>query len=221
MNNKKKVSYLQLLTCVLYTSALLVSNILTSKQCLFPFGIVVDGAIFIFPITYILSDVFSEVYGYKWSRITNYIGFAMQALMSVIFMLVERWSYPDYYTNQEAFSAILGNTPRIAIASLVAFVLGDLVNDKIFDTMKTKHKDSMKGFGLRAIVSSVFGNTFDSTAFYIIAFIGIFPVNTILSLILGNAILKTSYEIICLPVTTLVTKKVLKYERDAENSTDV
>ena len=65
-----------------------ISNIITAKQVLLPFGITMTGAVFIFPVTYILSDLFSEVYGYRWSRITCYLAFAMNLLMVLLFSLV-------------------------------------------------------------------------------------------------------------------------------------
>ena len=75
--NKKNISLLQCVLTVLFVSCLLISNVITAKQVLLPFNITMTGAVFIFPITYILSDLFSEVYGYKWSRFTCYLALAM------------------------------------------------------------------------------------------------------------------------------------------------
>lgn len=74
---KYKASFLQVCLTILFVSAMLISNVITSKQIQFPFGITMTGAIVIFPVTYILSDVFSEVYGYRWSRVTCYFAFSM------------------------------------------------------------------------------------------------------------------------------------------------
>ena len=78
----KKISKLQLVLTVLFVVCLLVSNIITGKQVQLPFNIVMTGAVFLFPITYILSDLFSEVYGYKWSRFTCYLGFIMNLFIA-------------------------------------------------------------------------------------------------------------------------------------------
>ena len=134
----KKPSNLQAILTVLFVSAMLISNIITSKQLLFPFGITMTGAIVIFPITYILSDVFSECYGYKWSRITCYLAFAMNLLMVAVFTLTINLPAPSYWGNQEAYQTVLGNTPRVLVSSLLAYVVGDFVNDKIFQKMKSK-----------------------------------------------------------------------------------
>lgn len=208
---KKKISTIQAILTVVYVVSLLISNIITAKQVLLPFNITMTGAVFIFPITYILSDVFSEVYGYKWSRITCYLAFAMNLFMVIVFSLVIKTPSPSYWTNQEAFQTVLGNTPRILFASLLAYVIGDFVNDKIFSKMKQKHKD-MKGFGFRAILSSLFGELVDSMIFLPLAFLGQMPVQTLLVMTAMQVLIKTGYEVVILPVTTLVAKKLHKIE---------
>lgn len=208
---KNKISVIQAILTVLYVVSLLISNIITSKQVLLPFNITMTGAVFIFPITYILSDVFSEVYGYKWSRITCYLAFAMNLLMVLIFTLVIKTPAPSYWTNQGAFETVLGNTPRILFASLLAYVIGDFVNDKIFSKMKAKHKD-LKGFGWRAILSSLFGELVDSLIFLPLAFLGQMPIITLVIMTGMQVLIKTGYEIIILPITTLVAKGLNKIE---------
>lgn len=214
MKNKKKrkVSELQVILTVLFVASLLISNVITSKQVLLPFGITMTGAVFIFPITYILSDLFSEVYGYRWSRITCYLAFAMNLLMVTVFSAVIATPAPSYWTNQEAFQTVLGNTPRVLFASLLAFVIGDLVNDKIFKKMKAKHPNEIKGFGFRAILSSVCGELVDSLIFLPIAFIGQMPIQTLAVMTVMQVVIKTGYELVILPITRLVVKKVNKYE---------
>lgn len=208
----KKVSELQLGLTTLFVVSLLISNIITSKQVLLPFNITMTGAVFIFPITYILSDVFSEVYGYRWSRITCYLAFAMNLLMVIVFTLVIKTPAPSYWNNQEAFETVLGNTPRILFASLTAFILGDMVNDKVFRKMKEKHLNELKGFGLRAIISSLLGELVDSLIFLPIAFLGQMPIMTLVVMTIMQVLIKTGYEVVILPITTLVAKKVSDIE---------
>ena len=130
MKQKRIVSELQLILTLLFVVALVVSNIITSKQVLLPFNITMTGAVFIFPITYILSDLISEVYGYRWSRVTCYLGFAANLFAAIVFSLVIKSPAPSYWENQEAFQIVLGSTPRILVSSLLAFVVGDFVNDR-------------------------------------------------------------------------------------------
>jgi len=209
---KEKYSFIQLVLTVIFVVSLLISNIITSKQVLLPFGITMTGAVFIFPITYILSDLFSEVYGYKWSRITCYLAFAMNLFMVLVFTLVINTKAPSYWNNQEAFQTVLGNTPRVFGASLLAFVLGDLANDKVFAKMKLKHQKELKGFGWRAILSSFIGELVDSLVFLPLAFYGLMPVSSLVEMTIAQVFIKTLYEIIILPITTLVVKKVSKLE---------
>ena len=212
MKKKREISELQLVLTVLFVVSLLISNIITAKQVLLPFGIVMTGAVFVFPITYILSDLFSEVYGYRWSRITCYLGFVANLFMVLIFSAVIATPAPDYWLNQEAFQTVLGNTPRVLVASLLAFVLGDFVNDRVFRKMKEKYPNSIKGFGWRAILSSVCGELVDSLVFLPIAFIGQMPLKTLAVMTVMQVLIKTGYEVIILPITRLVVKKTSAYE---------
>lgn len=211
---KKKYSILQLVLTLVFVLALVICNIITAKQVQLPFNIVTTGGFFIFPITYILSDVFSEVYGYKWSRITCYMAFLANLIAVIIFTFVINTPSPSYFENANAFSIVLGNTPRILFASLLAFVMGDFVNDKIFAKMKLKHKNDHKGFSLRAILSSLFGEMTDSLVFYPLCFLGQLPFQTLIVMMITEVIIKTSYEIIVLPLTRIVMKLVSKYETD-------
>ena len=204
----KKVSELQLILTVLFVSSYMVANVITSKQVLLPFGITMTGAVLIFPITYVLSDLFSEVYGYRWSRITCYLAFAMNLMMVIFFSLAIATPPPDYWTDQEAFQTVLGNTPRILAASLLAFVVGDFVNDRVFRKMKEKHPDSHKGFGWRAIISSLCGELVDSLIFLPLAFLGTMPIMTLVYMTILQVFIKTGYEVVILPLTKYVVKKV-------------
>ena len=209
---KTKISFVQCVLTIVFVTAMLISNVITAKQVLLPFGITMTGAVFIFPITYILSDVFSEVYGYKWSRATCYFAFSMNLFMVIVFSLVIKTPAPSYWTNQEAFASVLGSTPRVMGASLLAYVVGDFVNDRIFRKMKAKHAGEMRGFGWRAVISSFFGELCDSLVFLPIAFLGQMPLETLAIMTVCQVLIKTGYEIIILPLTTLVAKKAKKYE---------
>ena len=213
---KKNISIVQVVLTVVYVACLLISNVITGKQLLLPFNITMTGAVLVFPIVYVLSDLFSEVYGYKWSRLTCYLAFAMNILMVVIFSIVIVTPAPSYWEHQEAFQTVLGNTPRILFASLTAFVLGDFVNDKIFSKMKAKHAHELKGFGWRAVLSSLVGELVDSLVFLPLAFLGTMPVETLVVMTLLQVLIKTGYEVVILPITRLVVKKVSAYEAKLE-----
>lgn len=211
---KNRNSELQTALTICFVVCMLVSNIITAKQVQFPFGITMTGAIFIFPITYILSDVFSECYGYRWSRITCYMAFAANLFMAIVFQFVISTPAPDYWTNQEAFQTVLGNTPRVLLASFLGFLAGDLANDRLFRRMKANHQNELTGFGARAILSSLVGEVVDSAFFFPIAFWGQMPAETLLTMGIIQVFLKVGYEVVVLPITTQVAKRVNAYEAD-------
>ena len=214
----KKISVLQFVLTLFFVVCLVISNIISAKQMLLPFDIVMPAAVVIFPITYILSDVFSEVYGYKWSRLTCYLGFAANLFAVIIFSIAIATPAPGYWMNQGAFEVVLGNTPRMLCASLLGFVLGDFVNDRVFKRFKEKHPNDHKGFGFRAILSSFCGELCDSLIFLPIAFLGQMPIETLATMMVCQVLIKTGYEVVILPVTHMIVKAVSKAEGMAQGA---
>lgn len=212
MLKNQKISVVQTLLTVLYVVSLLISNILAAKQFVLFGSITMTCAVMIFPITYILSDVFSEVYGYKWSRLTCYTAFAANLLMVLFFQLSILTPAPDYWLNQAAYETVLGSVPRVLFGSLLAFVIGDFVNDKVFSKMKKK-QEGLKGFGARAVLSSFAGEVVDSAIFLPIAFIGTMPAKTLLIMGVTQVTLKVLYECLILPLTHFIAKVLLKSEQ--------
>jgi uncharacterized integral membrane protein (TIGR00697 family) len=207
---KEKHSNIFVVLNVIFTATLLISNILATKQIELASWLHSNGGMVTFPITYILSDVFSEVYGYKASRRITWMAFSISVYMVVASQAAIRLPYPGWWENQDAFAVILGNTPRIVIASLLAFQLGDWVNDVIFQKLRKDHRE--KGFCFRAIVSSVAGVAIDSAIFFVIAFIGQMPISALPTTVLMGVLSKILYEITLLPVTVLIIKKLRNYE---------
>lgn len=212
MRTKKSTSELKLILTVLGTVAYLIANILTVKTMELPFGITMTCGAIVFPITYILSDVYSECYGYRWSRITCYIAFACNLLMVGAFELAIIAPAPEYFDAQDAMVAILGNSPRILFASVCAFVVGDFVNDKVFAGMKKRYANTHEKFGFRAVLSSLCGEIVDSSIFLPIVFLGEMPINALLAIMVTEVCIKVGVEILLLPVTTNIVKAVTKYE---------
>lgn len=213
----KKISTLQFILTLTFVVCLVVSNIISAKQMLLPFDIVMPAAVIIFPITYVLSDLFSEVYGYKWSRITCYLGFAANLFAVIIFSLAIATPAPGYWMNQEAFEVVLGNTPRMLCASLLGFVVGDFINDRVFKAFKDKHPNDHRGFSFRAILSSFCGEMCDSLIFLPIAFLGQMPLETLATMMVCQVLIKTGYEVIILPFTNMIVRAVSKYENNLAN----
>jgi len=191
--------------CVLFITAMLVSNIIATKMISLG-SLIVPAAVLVFPLTYILSDIFSEVYGYKASRLTAWYAFSANLLMVIFFKIAVMLPGAPFWSEeaQRAFEATLNGTWRILLASLTAYMLGDFINDVIFKKMKDKQGE--KRFGVRAIVSSMFGNAVDSFVFITIAFWGT-PLFSY-AVIPSQWGVKMLYEIILLPITILIVKRL-------------
>lgn len=209
---EKKVSPLQMSLTLLLTISLILSNILVVKSVdLFGLPFLANTCSLItFPITYVLSDVFSEVYGYKWSRTTATWAFIGTALCSILFAIAIALPGNASFTAQDAMVTILGNTPQIAFASIFAFWVGDLANDKVFNAMKQKSKGD-KGFGVRAIASSLAGKYVDG---FVFTFLGLsfLPLETKITMVLNCPFVQVCLETLLLPITIAVAKKVQKAE---------
>lgn len=215
----KNISPLQNILTIIFIAVLLISNVISSR--IFDlFGFNMTSAVFLFPITYILSDVFSEVYGYAWSRRTCYTAFIINLIMVIIFAIVSILPVGDDPYNAmvaDSFRMILNGSFACSVASIVAFVLGDFVNDKVFAKMKQKHEGltNHKNFGFRAILSSFLGELVDSIVYLPLAFLVLNPIMSVKDvsiMIVLQVLIKTTYEVCILPVTTLIVKKVSNYE---------
>ena len=191
--------------CVLFITAMLVSNIIAAKMISLG-SLVVPAAVLVFPIVYILSDVFSEIYGYKASRLTAWYAFGANLLMVVFFKIAVLLPGAPFWSEeaQNAFEATLNGTWRILLASLTAYMAGDFKNDVLFKKMKDRQ--GKKGFGVRAILSSMVGNAVDSFVFITIAFWGT-PLFSYM-VIPSQWGIKMLYEIVLLPLTILVVRKL-------------
>lgn len=217
MKKFEKISMMQMVLTMLYVVCFIVSNILAAKQYIFIGDIALNCGTIVFPITYILSDIFSEVYGYKWSRISWLTAFLSCMFVVICTEIAIMMPHPDFWTNQEAFTTVLGSTPRTLFASMLAFGVGDFLNDKVFKKMKEKHTEELKGFGLRAIVSSLIGETFDSLIFFPLAFYGIVPVETMVITGIALILMKVGYECLIFPVTKMLARKLLQHEKNLMN----
>ena len=206
---KKQVSVPFMVTGILFCVCLILSNFLESK--LIQIGpIQATGGLIIFPIAYILNDCIAEVWGYKKARLIIWAGFAMNFFAVAVAQLAIALPSAPYYEGQEAFASVFGATIRIAIASFIAFLVGSFLNAYVMSKMKVASKG--KGFGYRAIASTLIGESADSLIFFPIAFAGIVPFNDLLILIASQAALKTLYEIVILPITIKVVNLVKKWD---------
>ncbi len=206
---KNKVSVLFMLAGILFAASLLISNIIASKIMMLG-PLAVPAGVLVFPLAYILNDVITEVWGYSKARLIIWAGFGVNLLMVFFFSLTLVVPAAPFWEGQEAFSAVLGSTPRIVAASLMAYLLGSFLNAWIMSSFKIKTRG--KGFSIRAITSTVVGEGADSVIFITVAFVGLFPAGALLTMIITQALVKIVFEVVLLPLTILVVKKVKKAE---------
>lgn len=218
--SRENITTLFLFFSIVFITCLLLSNILAAKLLRIGNWSVTAGVL-VFPISYILNDIMTEVYGLKLAKKVIYLGFLMNFFMTLVFSLAIVLPAPDWYEMSDEFTLILGSTPRIAIAGLVAYLSGSLVNASIMNRMRTKSVNGRR-FGIRAIVSTIVGETVDSCVFVPIVFGGSISIGQIMNMIVIQVILKTLYECICLPLTFNIVKRVKEYEEgDSRQEKDI
>lgn len=194
---------------ILFNICLVTSNLLQAKVIQL-FGITITAGVIVFPISYIINDCIAEVWGFKKARLIIWSGFASNFLV-IIFTQIAIWlPGAPFWENESGFNMVFGMAPRIALASLSAFLVGSFLNAYVMSKMKIASDG--KNFSLRAIASSLVGETADSMIFFPIAFIGIMPAEAIGIMIITQAILKTLYEVVILPITIRVVNFIKKYE---------
>lgn len=199
------------LIVVLFCGLLLISNIGATK--LIQFGpIITDGGAILFPMTYILGDVLSEVYGFKRAKRAILMGFGLSVLASLTFYLVQIAPAADAYENQAAFEAVLGFVPRIVLASILGYLAGQLLNAYVL--VKIKERTQERKLWLRLIGSTVVGELADTLVFCTVAFYGVITGGEFVSYVLTGYVYKVLIEVVFLPVTYPVIALVKRHEPD-------
>ncbi|OAV65660.1 Inner membrane protein yhhQ [Bacteroidales bacterium Barb6] len=206
---QKTVTVPFMLAAVLFSICLVTSNLLGAKV-IQVFGITAAAGLLVFPVSYIINDCIAEVWGYKKVRLVIWAGFAAN-LIVIVFSQIAIWlPAAPFWDGAEGFNFIFGLAPRIAFASLTAFLVGSFLNAYVMSRMKLA--SGGKNFSLRAVVSTLIGESADSLLFFPIAFIGLIPAKEIVIMIGTQAVLKSLYEIIILPVTVRVVKYVKRID---------
>jgi hypothetical protein len=214
MNNQKSEKSFKLLNIFsgVFVGVLVLVPSMSSKFIAIG-DLAIVGSTLIFPITFIFNDIFTEVYGYKRSRRIIWTGFAMQIFAAFFYWIIDIWDAPSFWDNQEAYSTILGQAPRIVLASLSAYFFGEFANSLIVSKMKHKQKGK-RGIqqAKRFVYSTIVGEFFDSFIFMTVAFYGVMENNNLLTTILTIWGVKVLYEIVALPLSLKFSNWVKKYE---------
>lgn len=198
---------------ILFSMCLVLSNILAVKQFEI-FGFPSTAGLIIFPISYVINDCITEVWGFRKARLIIWIAFAVNFLAILLFQASVALTPAPHWTMQNSYASVLAQTPRIALASLLAFLVGSFLNSYVMSKMKILHKG--KKFGQRAIASTLVGEMADTFVFTTIAFLFVIPTSVVFQIIVVETIAKTLFEILVLPIT----RRVVNYVKLTEE-TDV
>ncbi len=205
----ERYRYFDLITG-LFVAVLLISNIASSKIVQI-WRFTFDGGTILFPLSYIFGDILTEVYGYRRGRRVIWIGFFCAILMSLTLSLIGLIKPASGWEYQEAYMAILGQTPRIVTGSLIAYFAGEFSNSYILAKMKILTKG--RWLFTRTIGSTMVGEGIDTIIFVIIAFLGVYSNRMILLIIISNYIFKVSLEVVFTPITYKVVGFLKRAEK--------
>jgi uncharacterized integral membrane protein (TIGR00697 family) len=193
-----------------FVAILLLSNLIGAAKLSTVAGFTFGAGILFFPVSYVLGDVLTEVYGYAHARRCIWAGFAAMIFMAFMSWVVVSMPPADSWDGQGAYEAVLGLVPRIVAASMLAFWAGEFVNSFVLAKMKIWTKGRM--LWSRTIGSTVFGQAVDSAIFYPVAFLGIWETSDVIAVMITNWVLKVAWEAILTPATYVVVGWLKRHE---------
>ncbi len=200
-----------------FTALVIISNVTATKGVAFGpiignWSIITDGGFIVFPLTYVIGDVLSEVYGFRAARRAIFLGFAMNGLAALCFWITIYLPAADFYTNQEHFANVVHAYTQLIIAGLAGFIVGQTIN--AWTVVKIKEHTKEKHLWARLVGSTFAGQLGDTLVFCSIA-AGAIGINTVGDFATYTAlgwVYKTAVEVICLPVTYRVIAFVKRRE---------
>lgn len=209
MKNNNTVSVSFMLLGILFCVCLVAANLLETKVVQAG-PLSVTAGLLVFPISYIINDCIAEVWGFRKARLIIWMGFLMNFMVVALGKVAVWLPAAPFWQGEEAFNFMFGLAPRIAAASLMAFLVGSFLNAYVMSRMKLASDG--RNFSLRAILSTVAGEGADSLIFFPLAFGGLMPVAELGKMMLVQVCLKTLYEIIILPVTIRVVDYIKRVD---------
>ena len=206
---KQQVSIPFMLLGILFNVCLIAANLLETKVIQLG-SLTVTAGLLVFPISYIINDCIAEVWGFRKARLIIWSGFVMNFFVVGLGLAAVALPAAPFWEGEEHFNFVFGMAPRIVVASLLAFLTGSFLNAYVMSRMKLASRG--RRFSLRAIVSTVVGETADSLIFFPIAFGGIIAWRELLVMMALQIVLKSLYEVIVLPLTIRVVKAVKRMD---------
>jgi uncharacterized integral membrane protein (TIGR00697 family) len=194
-----------------FVTVLLCANLIGASKVAQVWGFTFGAGVLFFPISYVFGDVLTEVYGYARARKVVWAGFAALAFASFMSVVILAFPPAPDWGHQRAFDTVFGSTPRIVLASLVAYFSGEFCNSYVLAKMKLWTGGRL--LFTRTIGSTIVGEAVDSLIFYPIAFYGTWPTSLVLEVLVGNYLLKVGWEVLLTPVTY----RIVNFLKRAEN----
>lgn len=207
---QKTVTVPFMLLGVLFNVCLIASNLLETKVIQVG-GVTATAGLIVFPVSYIINDCIAEVWGFKKARLIIWSGFAMNFLVVAFAQLAIMLPAAPFWEGEAGFNFVFGMAPRIVMASLCAFLVGSFLNAYVMSRMKIASRG--RHFSVRAMASTLVGESADSILFFPIAFGGMIPAKELLVMIFTQAVLKSLYELLVLPLTVKVVRMIKKIEQ--------
>jgi hypothetical protein len=196
-----KVSGWFLIVTAVFIASLIAANIIAVKLVVVA-GLLLPAAVIIFPVSYIVGDVLTEVYGYSKARRVIWLGFLANLIVVAAIWLAGLLPAVGFWDGQDAWSRILGMAPRILAASFLAYLVGEFANAYILAKMKIATEGRF--LWTRTIGSTLVGQGVDSAIFIVIAFAGVIPTGALLTAIVTQWLVKSGYEALATPLTYFV-----------------
>ena len=182
-----------------FVTVLLCANLIGASKVAQVGGFVFGAGVLFFPLSYIFGDVLTEVYGYARARKVVWAGFGAMGFASLMSAVVLAFPPAPGWPHQAAFETVFGNTPRIVLASLVAYFCGEFTNSYVLARLKVRTEGRF--LWLRTIGSTIAGEGVDSLIFYPLAFLGVWANALVLQVMVTNYLVKVGWEALITPVT--------------------
>ena len=197
-NDRTRYSHNFLMIVAIFITSLITANIISVKL-IKVLGMVLPAGIIIFPISYIIGDVLTEVYGYAQARKVIWLGFFCNLILVIALWIGKVIPPAPFWEGQAAYERILGYAPRLLAASFLAYLVGEFLNAYVLAKMKIATKG--RWLWTRTIGSTLVGQGLDSLVFITLAFIGTIPPKTLALAIFTQWVVKSAYEAAATPLT--------------------
>ena len=193
-----------------FVTILLTSNLIGAPKVCTVFGFTFGAGVLFFPLSYLFGDILTEVYGYAHSRKVVWAGFGALVFTALMSEFIRLLPGAPHWANQESFDIIFATAPRVAIASLIGYLVGEFMNSYVLARMKVWSNG--KHLWMRTIGSTIIGEAIDSIIFYPVAFLGIWSNALVIEVMISNYIIKVIWEIVMTPFTY----KIVSFLKHAE-----